>query len=251
MRPVFAIAVVSLGVLCASSGRGLAAAEQSAGQVTAVAGQGVVFHAAAPQGLPLKVPDAVFLEDRIETRERSVVRVLLGGKATVTVRELSTLLITEDLRRATVELPAGKIALHVNKALMRPGEVVRIQTPNAIVAVRGSLVVTEVTGAPDAPQSHVTALEASLPILVAPRSDPSQTTPLLPHQTLTVRGAGPAAWVGPVRAISKERARREAGAAEMPTDRHEAVEGRSAAERAKPDTPARIERVERPERPGR
>ncbi len=251
MRPALTIVLVSLGVLSASSGRLPAAAELSAGQVTAVAGQGVVFHASAPQGLPLKVPDPVFLEDRIETRERSAVRVLLGGKATVTVRELSTLLITEDPHRATVELPAGKIALQVNKALMKPGDMVRVQTPNAIVAVRGSLVVIEVTGAPDAPQSRVTALEASLPILVAPRSDPSQTIPLLPSQTVTVRGTRYTAWVGAVRGISKARARRDAEAAEMPSQRWDAAEGRSAEGRAKPDKPERIERVERPERPGR
>ena len=66
-------------------------------------------------------------------------------------------------------------------ALMKPGDIIQIQTPNAIVGVRGSLVVTEVTGPPDARQSHVTALEASLPILVAPRSDPNRTTPLRPN----------------------------------------------------------------------
>jgi len=93
--------------------------------------------------------------------------VLLGGKATVTVRELSTLTITKDPNAATVELSEGKVALHVNKALMKPGDIIQIQTPNAIVGVGGSLVVTEVTGPPDARQSHVTALEASLPILVA------------------------------------------------------------------------------------
>ncbi len=232
MKPLIAIALVTLGVLSSSSSPVPAAEDLRAGQVTAVAGQGVVFHASARQGLTLKVQDDVFLQDRIETRERSVVRVLLGGKATVTVRELSTLIITEDPRQATVELQGGKIALHVNKARMKPGDVVRIQTPNAIVGVRGSLVVTEVTGAPDALQSHVTALEASLPILVAPRSNPNQTTALLSKQAVTVFGTPDTAWVGDVRTISKERARRAAAAAEIPADRRETAERRSAQERA-------------------
>jgi hypothetical protein len=239
---IAAVGCVSLLVLGPVWSLVPAAGEPSVGQVTAVAGQGVVFHASAAQGLALNVQDDVFLRDRIETRERSVVRVLLGGKATVTVRELSTLTITEDPRAATVELSEGKVALHVNKALMKPGDIIRIQTPNAIVGVRGSLVVAEVTGPPDARQSHVTALEASLPILVAPRSDPNQTTALRPNQAVTVSGPRHAARVGTVRMISTERARREAETAEMPGHRREAAQPRWAETRAEHAREAKTDR---------
>ena len=57
-----------------------------------------------------------------------------------------------------------------------------------IIGVRGSLVVVEVEGSVDAPQSHVTAVEASLPILVAPRADPARTTALNPNEAVTVAG---------------------------------------------------------------
>ena len=38
---------------------------------------------------------------------------LLGGKAVVTVRERSSLTITETLGKATIDLESGKIALAV------------------------------------------------------------------------------------------------------------------------------------------
>jgi hypothetical protein len=212
-----AVAVLGLG-LALGPAPGVRGADQAAvGQVTALAGQGVIFHAALREPQDLKVQDGVFLRDRIETREQSVVRVLLGGKATVTVRELSTLTITEDPTRSTVELHGGKLALQVNKAMMQPGDEVRILTPNAIIGIRGSLVVAEVTGDAAAPQSKVTALEASLPILVALRSSPGKTTPLLPHHAVTVSGPRHAARVGRVQRISVEHARKEAETADVPS----------------------------------
>jgi len=213
----FAAALLALG-LAVWPALGVRGADQAAvGQVTALAGQGVVFHAALLEPQDLKIQDGVFLRDRIETREQSVVRVLLGGKATVTVRELSTLTITEDSTRSTVELHGGKLALQVNKAMMQSGDEVRILTPNAIIGIRGSLVVAEVTGDAAAPQSKVTALEASVPILVAPRSSPGKTTPLLPHHAVTVSGPRHAARVGRVQRISVEHARKEAETAEVPS----------------------------------
>lgn len=224
MKIVMTTALLALLLSGPSSSRVAAAEEPSVGQVTALVGEGMVFHATAPPALALSVQDDVFARDRIETRERSVVRMLLGGKATVTVRELSTLTISEDPSGATVELHGGKIALHVNKTLMKPGDVVRILTPNAILGVRGSLVVAEVTGPQDAPLSTVTALEASLPILVAPRSNPNRTTPLLPNQAVTVSGPRHAGRVGMVRPVSREHARQAAEAAEMPRHRPTAVQ---------------------------
>ncbi len=101
---------------------------------------------AAPQ--PLRFKDDVFMRDHIATAEKSVVRVLLGGKALVTVRELSSLTIKEETGRSTVDLTAGKIAMGVLRQRMRPGEVIEIRTPNAIAAIRGTVLVVELIPAP-------------------------------------------------------------------------------------------------------
>ena len=77
------------------------------------------------------------MRDHIATAEKSVVRVLLGGKALVTVRELSSLTIKEEIGRSTIDLTSGKIAMGVVRQRMRPGEVIEIRTPNAIAAIRG------------------------------------------------------------------------------------------------------------------
>ena len=60
---------------------------------------------------------------------------MLGGKALVTVRELSTLTVTEATGRSVVDLSSGKIAMGVLRQRMRPGEVIEIRTPNAVAGV--------------------------------------------------------------------------------------------------------------------
>jgi len=192
------------------------AQEPRAGIVTALAGQAEIYHASLPDSAPLALRDDVYVRDRIQTHEESVVRLLLGGKAAVTVRELSVLTISEDPNQSQVELHSGRVALRINKALMRPGDVVEIYTPNAIIGVRGSLVVVEVEGSVDAPQSHVTAVEASLPILVAPRADPTRTTPLNPNEAVTVAGPRHAAKAGPVHRVAPDQARRAVEMAALP-----------------------------------
>jgi hypothetical protein len=121
---------------------------RNVGVVTTLAGNATVARASlsAPQALRFK--DDVFLRDRISTAERSIVRVLLGGKALVTVRELSALTITENTGRSTVDLSSGKIAMGVLRQRMRPGEVIEIRTPNAIAAIRGTVLVVELIPEP-------------------------------------------------------------------------------------------------------
>ncbi|MGH7299603.1 MAG: FecR domain-containing protein, partial [Candidatus Rokuibacteriota bacterium] len=109
------------------------------GIVTALDGRATVARAALPAPLLLKFKDDVFGRDRIRTQENSLVRVLLGGKAILTVRELSQVTIREEPGRAVVTLPNGKVVLAVAKQRMRPGESIEIRTPNAVAAVRGSI----------------------------------------------------------------------------------------------------------------
>src|SRR5215468_757990 len=69
----------------------------------------------------------------------------MGGRAIVTVRELSVLTVTEEVGRTVVNLESGKIAVGVAKQRMKPGETFEVHTPNAVAAVRGTVFIVEVT----------------------------------------------------------------------------------------------------------
>ncbi|MBI3108732.1 MAG: FecR domain-containing protein, partial [Candidatus Rokubacteria bacterium] len=114
-----------------------------AGVISTVSGKVTAIRAGLAQPLPLKFKDDVFLQDRIATGEQSLARVLLGGKALVTIRELSVLTITEVPGQATINLESGKIGLAVARDRMRPGESIEVRTPNAVAAVRGTVLITE------------------------------------------------------------------------------------------------------------
>ena len=123
----------------------LAAQPAPAGVVTSLVGQVTVARAATPTPVALKFKDSVFLRDRVETRQDSVVRVLLGGSALVTVRELSVFTVTEEPGRARIDLSEGKLAVGVAKTLLRPGEAIAVLE----VEEGGSLVSTGASiGAP-------------------------------------------------------------------------------------------------------
>jgi hypothetical protein len=119
-------------------------AQDHAGIVTSLEGVAMVSRITLPEGRPLQFKDDVYVRDRIATGDRSLVRVLLGGKATVTARERSVLTITEIPGVSTVHLEEGRISVAVSKGLMKPGEVIEIKTPNAVSAIRGTVVVAEV-----------------------------------------------------------------------------------------------------------
>ncbi|HJR00778.1 MAG TPA: FecR family protein [Methylomirabilota bacterium] len=116
---------------------------QPVGVVTTLTGQATLARTALPAPVALRFKDDVLERDRISTGEKSIVRVLLGGKAVVTVRELSVVTITEEPGRAVVDLTSGKIGLSVAKQRMRPGETLEIHTPNAVAAVRGTVITVE------------------------------------------------------------------------------------------------------------
>jgi hypothetical protein len=116
------------------------------GVVTALDGSVTVARAAAPEPLALRFKDGVFLNDRIKTGEQSIVRVLLGGKAVVTVRERSTLAITEVPGTSTLSLLSGGIAVAVVRERMKPGESLEIRMPNAVAAVRGTSLIADRQG---------------------------------------------------------------------------------------------------------
>ena len=84
-----------------------------AGFVTTLEGNVTARRVALPNPVLLKFKDEVFIQDTITTGDQSLARMLLGGKAVVTVRERSVLTITEVPGRSTIELASGKFALAV------------------------------------------------------------------------------------------------------------------------------------------
>src|SRR4029453_12064197 len=145
-------------------------AGERVGVVTSIGGAAAGARLAAPDAQMLQFKDAVFLRDPIPTGERSFVRVLLGGKATVTARERSVLTITEVPGVATVQLGEGRISVAVSKALMKPGDVIEIKTPNAVTAIRGTVVVAEFEPAGSGYRSTITILRGLVDVT---RLDPT------------------------------------------------------------------------------
>ena len=118
--------------------------QQPAGIVTTLQGNAELTRPTRPASALLRFKDDVFVRDVINTREKSLVRVLFGGKSTVTVRELTRLEVREENipgggTRSIHELHSGGILVNVAKQLMGPRDEVVIRTPNAVVAIRGSI----------------------------------------------------------------------------------------------------------------
>ena len=213
MRTFLLIAVL---LAVAAAPAPLAAQPAPAGVVTSLVGQVTVARAAVPAPVALKFKDSVFLRDRIETRQDSVVRVLLGGKALVTVRELSVFVITEEPGRARIDLAEGKLAVGVAKTLLRPGEAIEIRTPNAVAAVRGSELVAEVSVAGGVPRTTFTALEISLPIAVTPLGAAGAVVNLGINQAVSLSGLASTLTVTPVRNLTPAQAQDAARTGQAP-----------------------------------
>lgn len=127
--------------------------EIKAGIATIIEGDVTTRRVSLPRPIPLKFRDDVLRHDTITTAERSLARLLLGGKAIVTVRERSRLTVTETPGISLVELGEGKVGLAVLRQRMRPGDVVEIRTHNALIAVRGTVVIAEIAPASGASSS--------------------------------------------------------------------------------------------------
>ena len=86
-----------------------ALAQTKAGTVTTL--EGTAWRSALAQRVALKFKDDVQYNDSIVTGDRSIIRMLLGGKAVVTVRERSSLTITEVPGKPTIiDLDSGRPA---------------------------------------------------------------------------------------------------------------------------------------------
>lgn len=141
----------------------LAQSTPPVGIVTTLQGTATVVHAATPQAAQLRFKDEVFFRDRITTGDDSVARILLGGKAIVTVRERSALTITELPGSSTIDVTTGRVAVAVAKERMKTGESVDILTPNAVAGIRGTVVIAEVSPGV-APTSTFTVLQGTIDV---------------------------------------------------------------------------------------
>ncbi len=131
--------------------------QRGVGVVTALRGEAAVAHAAdvaarerRPGQEPLKFRDDVFFRDTIDTQRESTAKLLLRGRATFTIRELSRVELREGVvpadptrTRSIVSLLAGAFRAIVQRDL-RPQDELEVQTSNAIAAIRGTDIVVEV-----------------------------------------------------------------------------------------------------------
>jgi hypothetical protein len=164
-----------------------ASAQERAGVVTTLTGRVTVARASSSEPTALKFRDDVFVRDRIATGPQSFARILLGGKAVVTVREFSAVTITEASGVATVNVGNGRVAVAVARERMQPGEVVEVRTPNAVAGIRGTVIVAEVF---DAGRTVITVLKGVIDVthLDAGRAVGASTV-LNALQRVTVTGA--------------------------------------------------------------
>jgi len=164
------------------------------GVVTTLQGTALVQRAALSAPKPLLFKDDVFSRDRISTGERTLVRVLLGGKAVVTVRELSVLSISEQGGRAVVALDSGAVTASVAHSRLAPGESIEIRTRNAVAAVRGTVLTVEAGeapagagGGPAVPLSRIHVLSGN--VEVSASADPAAVTVMVgAQQQVSVTG---------------------------------------------------------------
>jgi FecR protein len=204
--------VILLPMLSAQALGQPAQTAEGIGVVTAIQGQARVARQALPQPASLRFRDDVFFRDLITTRERSTVRLLLGGKGTLTIREQSQVTLDESVapdgtRQSVLVLLAGKIGAAIARALMRPGESVEIHTPNAVAAVRGTVLIAEYLppqGRVAAPQPVLLASAAPQGFLAQAPGAPGGTSNFLVlsgQAIITPQGQSPLA-LGSLQAVS-------------------------------------------------
>ncbi|MEK6665596.1 MAG: FecR domain-containing protein, partial [candidate division NC10 bacterium] len=145
--------VLMVSVMSGALLAGVAAAEtaKAAGQVMSVAGPVTVTRAEVTPH-QLKFRDNLYWRDVVEARRDGIARVLLGGKATVTVRELTRLELREEKRvegvRYVADLVSGRIRASVARMLMQPGEQIEVWTFNTVASVRGTDFIVETVERP-------------------------------------------------------------------------------------------------------
>jgi hypothetical protein len=182
----------------------LYAQQQPAGVVTAVQGQADLTRPGAPKPTALRQKDGVVIRDVIDTREKSGARMLFGGKATVSMKELSRFEVREETlpggtTRSTVDLNSGALLINVARELMKPGDEIIIRTNNAVAAVRGSMVYAE-THEPG--QSAFAQLSGEAIVNCPQPTRPNAN--LTRFTAIDIKGEGANCNLGEIRTITEE-----------------------------------------------
>src|SRR5712691_11316178 len=138
------VAVVAV-LIAAAQPISTAAQPVLAGVVTLLQGSVTATRTSAPEPVQLQLRDGVFSDERIATGENGFARILLCGKAIVTMQERSSLQVAEDLGTSTLVMSDGRIAVAVARELTKTGELIEIKTPTALAASRGAVVIAGIT----------------------------------------------------------------------------------------------------------
>lgn len=172
--------------------------EEPAGSVTTLNGTAKV--ARSNISMTIQFRDNIFSRDRITTEQESLVRILLNGKAQLIIHELSVLAIASGPGETLIELDKGKIGYVLPKDRLQPGEAHKIRTPNAIVEVRGTVVVVRTEQPADQIKGSSPSSVTQVDVLAGSVLVGSVTTPFLERelgagQGITIRGN----ILGPIR----------------------------------------------------
>ena len=175
------------------------------GVVTAVQGQAQLTRPALAKPTFLRQKDDIMLRDVVDTREKSAARMLFGGKATVTLRELSRFEVREETlpggaTRSTIQLNSGAILVNVARQLMKPGDEVIINTNNAVATIRGSMIYAESLD----PSQSTFAQISGTATLNCPPPATTLTATLTRFTAADVNGLGANCNLSPVRDITNE-----------------------------------------------
>jgi hypothetical protein len=179
--------------------------QQPSGVVTAVQGQAELTRGGAPKPTLLRQKDGVMIRDVIDTREKSMARMLFGGKATITLKELSRFEVREETlaggaTRSTVDLSSGALLVNVARELMKPGDEIIIRTNNAVATVRGSMIYAET----HEPGQSAFAQISGEAVLSCPTSATSATVSLTRFTATDVKGSATDCNLGAIRTITEE-----------------------------------------------
>lgn len=142
---VVAVMLLAVGLAAAETGR------EKAGVVAAASGP-VTVNRDEVTLQALRLHDALYWRDVVEVHRGGIARLLLRGKTTVTMRELSRVELREEMLpggpRYVLELISGKVRASVTRMLVRPGERVEIRTRNTVASVRGTDFIIETSALP-------------------------------------------------------------------------------------------------------
>jgi hypothetical protein len=179
--------------------------QQAPGVVTAVQGQVQLTRPALTKPTQLRQKDDIMLRDVVDTREKSSARMLFGGKATVTMRELSRFEVREETlpggaTRSTIQLNSGGILVNVARQLMKPGDEVIINTNNAVATIRGSMIYAESLE----PSQSTFAQISGTATLNCPPPATTPTATLTRFTAADIKGLGADCNLSPVRDITDE-----------------------------------------------